>query len=86
MDIKQQWQKLAQDLELDFGEDLRPTIELPSMHFMAAKALKSGKLSQSEAILSNPKSSTRFLYFIPAPAFKTRVSSWYFVGIKPADP
>lgn len=54
MDITEQWQLLAVELGLEFRHEIRPRIELPSMHKMAAKALKKGNLAQAEHLFENP--------------------------------
>ena len=54
MEVKEQWQRLAIELGFELKNEIRPRVELPSLHKMAAKALKKGNLRQAEQILETP--------------------------------
>ncbi len=54
MDINAQWAKLANDLGFQLKREIRPFVELPSLHKMAARALKTGDLHNAEKLLQHP--------------------------------
>ena len=54
MDLKEQWTRLAIELGFDFKQEIRPLIELPSLHKMAAKAVKKGDIQRAEDFLKHP--------------------------------
>ena len=54
MDMKEQWTRLAIELGFDFKQEVRPLVELPSLHKMAARAVKKGDVQQAENFLQHP--------------------------------
>ena len=54
MDIQQEWQKLAVELGFEFRKEIRTYVELPSLHHLAARAVRTGDIRQVEAALANP--------------------------------
>ncbi len=54
MDINAQWKKLAGELGFQLKRKIRPFVELPSLHKMAAHAVKTGNLHNAEKLLEHP--------------------------------
>jgi hypothetical protein len=54
MDIATRWNKLAMELGFQLKHEIRPFVELPSLHKMAAKAVKAGNLHNAEKLLEHP--------------------------------
>ena len=54
MDINLQWKKLADELGFQLKHKIRPFVELPSLHKMAARAVKTGNLHKAESLLEHP--------------------------------
>ena len=50
VDIAEQWQRLAIELGFQLKHEIRPLVELPSLHKLAARALKKGNLKQAEMV------------------------------------
>jgi hypothetical protein len=54
MDLNTQWNKLAIELGFQLSPKIRPFVELPSLHKMAARAVKRGDLHRAEKLLEHP--------------------------------
>ena len=54
VDIKEQWQRLAIELGFQLKHEIRPQVELPSLHKLAAKAIKKGNMKDAEKFLETP--------------------------------
>ncbi len=54
MDANAQWSKLAVELGFQLKREIRPFVELPSLHKMAERAMKKGDLKNAERLLKNP--------------------------------
>ncbi len=54
MDMKEQWDKLSIELGFELKQEIRPLIELPSLHKMAAHAVKKGDIQRAEKLLKHP--------------------------------
>lgn len=52
--MKEQWKRLAVDLGFEFKHEIRPHVELPSLHKMAAHAVKKGDIERAEKLLKHP--------------------------------
>ena len=54
MEHTEQWQALANMLGFRFTQKVRPFVELPSLHKLAARAARTGDLQRAERLLSHP--------------------------------
>ncbi len=54
MDMKEQWNRLAIELGFELKQEIRPLVELPSLHKMAARAVKKGDIQRAEKFLTHP--------------------------------
>lgn len=54
MDMKEQWNRLAIELGFELKQEIRPLVELPSLHKMAAHAVKKGDIQRAEKYLEHP--------------------------------
>ncbi len=54
MDMKEQWNRLSIELGFELKQEIRPLVELPSLHKMAAHAVKKGDIQRAEKLLEHP--------------------------------
>ena len=54
MDMKEQWTRLAIELGFELKQEIRPLVELPSLHKLAAHAVKKGDIQKAEKVLKHP--------------------------------
>jgi hypothetical protein len=54
MEIDMEWNKLAIELDFQLKHEIRPLVELPSLHKMGAHAVKTGDIHKAKKILEHP--------------------------------
>lgn len=54
MDVREEWRRLAQDMNFEFKEGIRAFLESPSLQRIAASELNSKQVQKASQFLSNP--------------------------------
>ncbi len=54
MDIREKWNRLAIELGFQLQREIRPYVEMPSLHKMAAQAVKKGDMDKADKLLVHP--------------------------------